>query len=178
MILKTLESHFAGPETLLLADDGATPNSRYPVLLYRAVLDSGVQQPAAQVQRHFAACGWGRSWVNGIFGHHHYHGTAHEALGVVRGWAEVQLGGTAGPLERLAAGDVAVLPAGVGHRNAGCGGGFTVVGAYPDGQRPDHCRPGDSGLETARRSIAALGPPAEDPVFGGPGRLRALWNAA
>ncbi len=64
----------------------------------------------------------------------------------------------------MATGDVLVLPAGTGHRRARADDAFRVVGAYPRGQEDyDLLREAD---DAARERIAALGPPAEDPVGG------------
>src|SRR5579862_5565692 len=77
------------------ADDGTVPNSQLPLIVYRAVLDTG-PDAAAVCERRFAANGWSGGWRGGIYPYHHYHSTAHEALGVVRGSARVRLGGYAG----------------------------------------------------------------------------------
>ena len=108
----------AEPERYLLADDGRFPNSRYPVLVYRSVAveaAAGVAgtQLAAAFEQLFAAHGWPAAWRNGLYGEHHYHSTAHEALGVYAGWVAARLGGEGGELVRLEAGDVMVIPAGV-----------------------------------------------------------------
>lgn len=167
---------FTDLETLRLQDDGRIPNSRLPVLLYRRVLAAGAERDPATIRERFARNGWRRSWVNGIHGFHHYHSSAHEALAVCNGWAEVQLGGEQGPILRIEAGDVVVLPAGVGHKNRGDGGGFAVVGAYPAGQSPDmrHGKPAERPLAEAALGQVAL--PAGDPVFGGTGLLLRHWR--
>lgn len=160
-------------ETLRLEDDGLVPNSSLPALIYRRILSAPAR--ADQVQARFADHGWGRSWVNGIFGHHHYHSTAHEALGITRGRARVQLGGARGPVAEIEAGDVVVLPAGAGHRNLG-GEGLEVVGAYPDGQAPDLCDATPAARDAALANLRTVPLPAQDPVFGGPGVLLGVWR--
>jgi uncharacterized protein YjlB len=139
-------------------------NPRFPVLIYHGVEVAG----ADAVRELFAQHGWGGSWVDGVFGFHHFHSTSHEALAVVAGQATLELGGPQGEAFEVSAGDVLVLPAGTGHRRASADAGFTVVGAYPRGQENyDLLRGDDSAeLEAARERIAALGPPLNDPVGG------------
>ena len=138
----------------------------FPVLIYHEV------EEAPDL---FAAQSWGGSWVDGVFDFHHFHSTSHEALAVVAGSATLELGGPQGESFDVAAGDVLVLPAGTGHRRATARSGFTVVGAYPPGQENYDLLRGDdpAEVEAARERIAALGPPASDPV-GGEGL--SLWR--
>jgi uncharacterized protein YjlB len=155
------------PEALLLADDGDIPNNpRLPALLYRGVLapDAGAEAAEALFDRH----GWPPAWRNGIYPWHHFHPNAHEALAIVRGWVRVQLGGEAGQPVTLAAGDVAVLPAGVGHRNLEASADLLVVGAYPPGGRPEEIRGGSGRHDEAVAKITATPDPPSDPVRGGP----------
>lgn len=150
------------PDTLHLKDDGAFPNSRLPVLLWRSAIPGG---PEA-VERTFRDHGWGGIWWNGIFDYHHYHATAHEVLGIARGKVTVRLGGPNGETVELAAGDIALLPAGTAHRNLGQSPDLIVVGAYPPGQRPDLLR-GDPGERPeADRQIANVPLPETNPVTG------------
>src|SRR3954465_13733219 len=124
----------AEPARHLFADDGVFPNSKLPVLVYKAALAT----PAAPAfEELFDEHGWSSSWRNGLFGVHHYHSTAHEVLGVYQGRVDVRLGGDKGTLVTLHAGDVVVIPAGVAHKNDGASADFKVVGAYPLGTGPD-----------------------------------------
>jgi uncharacterized protein YjlB len=150
-------------------------NPRLPVLVYRGV-DAAVAGADA-ARRLFEQHGWGGSWVDGVFGFHHFHSTSHEALAVVAGRATLELGGPQGEAFDVSAGDVLVLPAGTGHRRASSDAGFTVVGAYPAGQESYDLLRGDdpAEVEAARKRIAALGPPPDDPV-GGEGVAR--WRRA
>jgi uncharacterized protein YjlB len=150
----------------------APPGDRIPnhpsfaVLVYHEVEAAAAGPDAAR--RLFAAHGWGGSWVDGVFDVHHFHSNAHEALAVVAGAATIELGGPQGEAFDVAAGDVLVLPAGTGHRRATARDGFTVVGAYPAGQEDYDLLRGDDPAEVAaaRERIAALDPPADDPVGG------------
>jgi uncharacterized protein YjlB len=166
----------AGVMVRRLPDDGTFPNNeRLPALLYQGVLDLSGRDPAAAVEDLFAAHGWGGSWRNGVYGYHHYHSTAHEALGVYAGSARVQLGGPEGPAFDVARGDVIVIPAGVAHKNLGASTDFKVVGAYPQGQRPDMNDGKEGERPAADARIAALPLPAQDPVYGAEGLLATRW---
>src|SRR5262249_27725541 len=103
-------------ETLFFADDGIVPNNpRLPLLFYRGVLGPDGDL-AASCAAMFTANGWPHPWRNGIYGHHHYHSTAHEVLGIAAGSARVRLGGDSGRVVELNTGDVVVIPAGVAHK--------------------------------------------------------------
>ena len=120
------------PETHRFADDGAIPNSPLPALVYHGV-EAATQ--AADCEALFGANGWGGHWRSGILYEHHFHSTAHEALGIVAGRASVMLGGPGGERFEIGAGDVLVLPAGTGHCRLESSDDLLVVGAYPpDGQ--------------------------------------------
>jgi uncharacterized protein YjlB len=160
--------------SVLLVDDGTFPNNRRPLLLYPATAPA---DPSA-IERLFQRNGWPAAWRNGIYPYHHYHSTAHEALGVYSGSAAVRFGGPRGTTCEVRAGDVAVIPAGVAHQCLEASADFRVVGAYPRGQRWDMCygRPGER--PEADRRIAALSDPAADPVQGPGGALGRLWKGA
>jgi uncharacterized protein YjlB len=162
------------PRSELLADTGDFPNSRWPALVYEAVLDPGGDL-AFGFEALFASHGWTGSWRNGLYRQHHFHSTAHEALGVYRGTVSVRLGGPTGPLIRLKAGDVAIIPAGVAHKNEAQSSDFAVVGAYPSGTSPDmqYGKPGER--PRVDQNIARVARPACDPVGGAGGALLALW---
>src|SRR5690606_9315115 len=118
--------------------DGKIPNNpRLPLLIYRGTLPPGQgpeADPAAAFESVFARNGWHGAWRDGIYPYHHYHSTAHEVLGVASGEAQVRLGGRNGMTLTIRAGDVVIIPAGVGHCNLGATPDFLVVGAYPEGQ--------------------------------------------
>ncbi|WP_026362772.1 cupin domain-containing protein [Methylopila sp. M107] len=167
-------------EALAFGDDGETPNyPTFPLLLHRGALDVSDGAGAPLVEALFGANGWGGMWRNGVYPYHHFHSSCHEALGVAAGWAEVQFGGEQGATVRLEAGDVAVLPAGTGHRLVDASSEFLIVGAYPPDQPYDLIRSGEAStrqLAAARERIAATPVPANDPVFGSEGGLRVLWR--
>jgi uncharacterized protein YjlB len=124
-----------------LQDDGKIPNNTLPMLVYPAAVDASGPDPAAAFEALFAKNQWtGGSWRNGIYPFPHYHSTAHEVLGIASGTAKVRLGGDSGVVLDVQAGDVVLLPAGVGHQKLGASADLLVVGAYPPGQDWDLCR--------------------------------------
>lgn len=159
-------------------DDGRVPNNaRLPLLVYRGALATG-PGAAAACEARFAANDWSGGWRAGIYAYHHYHSTAHEALGIVSGSARVRLGGEDGEIVELRAGDAVVIPAGVAHKSEGASPDLLVVGAYPGGRGPDMRVPGAGERERAFANIAAVPLPAADPVHGKPGPLLEVWGAA
>lgn len=164
-------------ETHLFADDGVVPNNRLPLVLYRGVLGAEGDL-AARCEAMFDANGWPNPWRNGIYGHHHYHSTAHEVLGIARGSVRVRLGGENGATVELHAGDIAVIPAGVAHKRESASGDLLVVGSYPKDQSPDICRAAAATREKASENVARVALPSRDPVTGRADPLIDCWRAA
>lgn len=154
----------AAPEAHRFAPSGGMPNSALPLLVWRGALPAG----AGAVTARFAANGWSNAWTNGVFAYHHFHSTAHEALGVSRGEARVRFGGPGGEALALRAGDAVVIPAGVGHCREWASGDFEVVGAYPGGADCDIRRGDPAEAATVAANLAAVPLPAGDPVAGRP----------
>ncbi len=171
-----MKSSRPGPElrSIVLKDDGTFPNNPRPLLLYL----QAVPPDPADIERLFSANQWPGAWRNGVYSYHHYHSTAHEALGVYGGSATIQFGGPEGTAVTIRAGDVAVIPAGVAHKCLESSGDFRIVGAYPRGQHWDTCY-GEAGERPAAdRNIAAVPDPQIDPVQGETGALPRLWQQA
>jgi uncharacterized protein YjlB len=165
-------------ETHLFADDGTVPNNpALPLVLYRGALGEEGDL-AARCEQMFEAHGWPGAWRNGIYGHHHYHSTAHEVLGIARGSARVRLGGENGATVELRAGDVVVIPAGVAHKRESASGDLLVIGSYPKGQRPDICRADTATHDQSAGNVARVALPACDPVTGQQGPLLDCWRDA
>ena len=163
------------PETHSFEDAGAFPNSRLPVLVYHDV--EGARAPR-DCEGLFARNGWLGAWVDGIFSSHHFHSTAHEVLGIVRGSASLILGGPGGRRFEVVRGDVLVLPAGTGHCNAGSSADLLVVGAYPKGTSWDLRRGDPAERDEVLANIEAVPLPDTDPVHGPNGPLTDIWRAA
>ena len=154
-------------------DDGAIPNSVLPLLVYRGA----VPADAAAIERRFTANRWPAAWRNGVYRFHHFHSTAHEVLGVAQGQVTVLFGGPDGQALTVQAGDVVVIPAGVGHFNQRQSGDLLIVGAYPDnGAGPDLRRGDPAEHEAAVQAIGLVQLPAADPVAGAGGPLPRLWE--
>lgn len=158
-------------------DDRVFPNSRLPLLLYRAAIAPKVASPEA-MEALFAAGGWPPAWRSSVFTYHHYHSTAHETLGIAAGSAQLMLGGPKGREFDVAAGDVIVIPAGVVHRRLSSSPGFLVVGAYPPGQNWDLLRGEPGERPMADQNIARVPLPRSDPVAGESGPLVREWVKA
>jgi len=175
-IMTLVNTADASVQALYFEDDGATPNSRFPVLLYRLKLDPSGDDASA-FEALFAAHQWTPLWRDGIFDYHHFHPNAHEALGIACGRARLTLGGEAGQSMSVKRGDVLVLPAGTGHRCIECSDDFLVVGAYPQGQEDyDIQRPDSAAHPCALARIAKVPCPAQDPVCGTRGALMTHWR--
>ncbi|WP_250464636.1 cupin domain-containing protein [Caballeronia sp. GAFFF2] len=162
-------------ESFMLAQNGWVPNNtRLPVLVWRNAIDSREFDVAGRFESLFQQNGWPPQWRDGVFDYHHFHSTAHEALGVISGEAELIIGGPKGRVIAIRAGDAIVLPAGTGHCLLTSGRRFQVVGAYPPGQQWDIRREGIS--EAERQAMEALPFPHDDPVAGEDGPLVHLWR--
>ena len=98
------------------------------------------EEAAELIEALYARNDWRAAWRYGVYPFPHYHSTAHEVLGVYRGHALIRLGHTVGISAHVEAGDVIVIPAGVGHQNLGSSPDFHVVGGYPIGQSADLLR--------------------------------------
>ncbi len=160
------------PMAFVFDDDGAIPNSRLPLLVYR----DAVPTDAVGIERLFAANGWPPAWRNGVHPFHHFHSAAHEVLGVARGRVSVLFGGPGGQVLTVSAGDVVVVPAGVAHRNQGQSSDLLIVGAYPNnGPGPDLRRGEPAEHDMVVRAVATVPLPASDPVAGLAGPLPRLW---
>jgi uncharacterized protein YjlB len=158
----------------LLEPGGAIPNHpRWPLLVYPAAVKIDGPDPAALFEEIFTRNGWPAAWRNGVFPFHHYHSNAHEALGIYSGEVTMRFGGDGGVTVTGRPGDVIVLPAGTGHKKLSSSGTLGVVGAYPEGARPDTCMP---PFVPGKKDVARVPLPSGDPVFGSKGPLFEHWR--
>ena len=165
-----------GPEPQLIRfEDGATvPNNPdLPVVLVRGAMPG---RSAAEIRARFEEMGWQGTWTWTVFDYHHFHPDAHEALCCASGWADILLGGPEGRLVRVEAGDLAVLPAGTGHRRMASSPDFQMCGSYPPGQSNFlTLREEPDALARHLKTIRSVGLPDSDPVFGPEGPLMKAW---
>jgi uncharacterized protein YjlB len=165
------------PLSFTFADDGIVPNNRLPFLVYKGAIDVDSGHPEKTIEGLFGANGWGDMWRNGVYDYLHYHATVHEALGIARGHARVRFGGDHGKEIEIAAGDVAILPAGTGHQCVSASRDFCVIGAYPPGAKMHVTLPTPENHAKALKTIPAVRLPKSDPVMGAEGPLVRLWKS-
>lgn len=154
-------------------------NPRLPVLIYPGVFEASSGSIADQFERAFRDNGWTGCWKWSVYDYHHFHSNAHEALGVSKGSATLQLGGEAGEAFDVSAGTLVILPAGTGHKKLQSSSDFLVVGSYPEGQSHyDTNRIGSMSFERAVAKITNTPLPKADPVYGQKGPLIRIWKAS
>ncbi|HVX74795.1 MAG TPA: cupin domain-containing protein [Bradyrhizobium sp.] len=164
------------PLNFVFTDDGLVPNNPMPFLVYKGAIDVANERPEETIERLFGSNGWGDMWRNGVYDYLHYHSTVHEALGVARGHARVRFGGDRGREFEVAAGDIAILPAGTGHQCLSASSDFCVIGAYPPGPKMQITRPTPENHAKALKTIPEVPLPKTDPVLGPDGPLVRLWK--
>lgn len=164
------------PKSFSFKDDGSIPNSSYPLLLYHDVFALRGSKGADWLEEKFASHHWNNTWRWGVYPFHHYHSNTHEVLGVFSGSALLHLGGEKGEKVKVEAGDIIIIPAGVGHKCISHSNDFTVVGAYPNSMEPDLNR-GEKGERPGTdKNIAAVPFPSTDPLLGKEGGLMTIWK--
>ena len=155
------------PLRMKFRDDGYIPNNpKLPLLYYRKAIRLGrTYDPAATIEVVFKAHGCGDAWRNGIYDFVHYHSMIHEALGVARGSAVLRLGGNKGKSVKVSAGDVILVPAGVGHECLKASDEFLAAGRdlqrmpwQLSGARQGHCVHSPGRLAHTKSSIRKTRP--------------------
>jgi uncharacterized protein YjlB len=163
--------------TYLFEPDGGIPNSSLPLAFWRARLPRE-DRAGAQATALFRRNGWQGTWVYTVFPYWHFHTRGHEALACVSGRARIGFGGDHGVKVDVEAGDVCVIPAGVGHRRYDSSSDFQMAGGYPPGQEGNIVRPGDLDDATIAREIADVALPETDPISGRSDGVVATWAAS
>lgn len=164
------------PVKFFFEDNGSIPNNSLPLLLYRNAFDKRGNEGAEWLITKFNTNNWKNAWKNGVFSYHHYHSTSHEVLGIFSGTASLQMGGEQGKKIDVKAGDIMIIPAGVGHKNLESSKDFRVVGAYPAGSSYD-MKTGEKGERPqADENIAAVPVPGTDPLLGDTGGVPEIWG--
>lgn len=163
------------PEEYFFEDDGRIPNSKLPLLIYKNVFVERGEEGANWLEERFSENNWSNSWRNGIYDYHHYHSITHEVLGIYSGKALLHLGGEEGKKIEVTAGDIIVIPAGIGHKNLGSQN-FSLVGAYPNGSKYDMNYGKEEERPEVDKNIAALAIPGKDPLLGKHGGVSKIWG--
>jgi uncharacterized protein YjlB len=167
------------PNAFVFKDDGETPNNpELPLVVYRsAVYLNPSFDPAAIFEVLFSANKWTGSWRSTMYGYNHLHTSTHECLGIARGIISARFGGRRGRTIKLKAGDVVIIPAGVGHRHVRQSRDLVIVGAYPaNGGKYDEPKANEVGREVALKNISKVKSPVSDPVYGKAGPLLSKWR--
>lgn len=146
-----------------------------PLLVYKNTFEAN-DALADAMEETFTANNWKNSWRNGVYPYHHYHSITHEVVGVYKGNAQLQMGGENGEIIDVEAGDVLVIPAGVGHKKISASDDFAVVGAYPGGKDYDLMTGEEGERPAADKRIAQVPLPETDPVQGTEGGVTKLWT--
>ncbi len=153
-------------------------NPQLPALIYPGVFEASSGPIADQFERAFRDNGWTGCWRWSVHDYHHFHSNAHEALGVSKGSAKLQLGGEAGEAFDVSAGTLVILPAGTGHKKLQSSSDFFVVGSYPRGQNYyDTSRTSSNNFYQAIANIANTPLPETDPIYGPEGPLTRIWKS-
>lgn len=161
----------------ILQDDGTFPNNGLlPLLIYQKALQIPAEKASETVISLFEINDWVNAWVDGVYDYHHYHSTAHEVLGVLKGSARIQFGGPNGVSQLVEQGDVVIIPAGVAHNALDLYDDFSCVGAYPSGQDYDILQGKAGEREKALENLKNVSLPISDPVYGTEGPLLTNWN--
>lgn len=155
-------------------DDGVIPNNWLPVLVYRQVCLE--KNKSDCFQSTFVKNGWTNNWRDVIMPYDHFHSSTHEVLGVGRGHVTLHVGGRSGINLFVEAGDMVILPAGVGHYSLPGSSDYEIVGGYPDGRAWDVLTGMEDDRSNVLARIRAIPIPLTDPLNGEYGTLSKYWH--
>jgi uncharacterized protein YjlB len=161
-------------KTFYFKDDGVIPNNLLPLILYQKVID--LADCSDWLEDRFKENKWSNNWRDIVLPYDHFHSNTHEVLGLGRGCVSLKIGGSQGQIVHLEAGDIVIIPAGVGHYAISEHSDYQFVGGYPNGHAWDL----KTGLEAEVRSqvlqaIAGVRMPERDPIFGQEGLMFEKW---
>ena len=137
------------------------PNSHFPVLLYKRVLDVPAFFAASKIEKHFIANGWTGIVSAPVLAKHAYHSNAHKVLAAIKGQAMILIGGENGKHVKFEKGDVLIIPAGVAHKNLSKESDIVCVTAYYGNDKVETLY-GDE----AKHDLPDMPVPAADPFYG------------
>jgi uncharacterized protein YjlB len=161
--------------TFYFKEDGIIPNSSLPVILYKSVIN--LPDSSEWLETQFIKNNWLNNWRATILPYDHFHSNTHEVLGLGFGEVQLKIGGADGEVFTLSAGDVIVIPAGVGHYSITEHSNYQFVGGYPNGNSWDL----KTGLEEGERvvimnNLSKVPIPLTDPLYGSEGILIEKWK--
>lgn len=176
LIVMTLGSYRSIEAYHFKPQEGIPNHQELPVLIYGGVL-SGEFNIEQTFDRVFSENAWDDSHRRQISRSDHFHSDAHEALGVVRGYALLKIGGPSGKEVELREGDLILLPVGTAHRMITSSSNFQAISAYPGGQENKELVIAEAGpLATdLAQAVKATPRPKTDPCFGHSGPLFDFW---
>lgn len=97
-------------------------------------------------------------------------------VGIIKGTANLQLGGEQGITLSVKKGDVLVIPAGVAHMNLGNKYDVICIGGYPEGRDYDIKLGKPEERTVANKNIARVPLPATDPITGTAHGVPEIWE--
>jgi uncharacterized protein YjlB len=162
-------------DSIVLTGDGRIPNSDLSLVIYRQAIRSDVPTLENDLRKN----GWIPEWHSslGLYPAQHFHSDAHELIAVTRGSILGEFGGPTGVRRVLSAGDIVVIPAGVGHFGIEFSEDLRLTGAFPIGCSIHDFRLGYvSEYDQVFRSARSVPLPAFDPLQGARGPLINVWN--
>ncbi|BCH24172.1 hypothetical protein [Mesorhizobium sp. L-8-3] len=165
------------PSLIRVFEADGIPNSALPLVIWKDRLPGAAREggPACALYRRN---GWSGTWVYTVYPFWHFHTHGHEVLGCVGGRARIGFGGDAGIVIDVERGDVAVVPAGVGHRKIQATDDFLMAGGYPPGQQGNIVRSGELDDKRIAAEIGRVGLPESDPVTGLADGVVTVWRRA
>lgn len=164
------------PEVLFFKDDGITPNSKLPVIVYRDVLKSVEMKSGTSIRAVFESNNWSNNWADIIMTKNHYHSTTHEVIGINKGQVSLKIGGKYGSIVSIKTGDVILIPAGVGHYSLSNEIFYEAIGGYPNGAEWDMIFDEKDKHVAAVERIRQIPIPKKNPIFGLSGLLFKYWK--